>query len=392
MKHIIWTTGHELLLENIITACNCDLFDSNGTKYIDLESGVWCTSIGHSHPRINQTINSQISKISHTGFNYSNPIIEEAALRILEMTNLPGGKCEFLCSGSEAVEFCMRLANALMSGKKFLTFSDSYYGAYGEATKMDSKNWIRHNWQDCSCKSHGDGCQANCSEFLKIPFDQIGVFLFEPGSSSGLVNFPSEKLISGIINKIKQNKGIVIVNEVTTGVGRTGKWFGFQHYKINPDLVAIGKGIGNGYPVSVAAISRRIIKLKRIIELIRNDQFHYSQSHQNDPLGASIAKEVIDTILSEKLIDRGRKLGEKIIGELKEVQAHNPIIKEIRGRGLMIAIEFTKDAKLIQHELLKRGFIVAKRSGMEVLRIDPALTIKEEDIDAFIETLKKIIQ
>ncbi|TAL61709.1 MAG: aminotransferase class III-fold pyridoxal phosphate-dependent enzyme [Bacteroidetes bacterium] len=385
MNHIIWSTGHELLLKDIVSANNCELNDSKGNKYIDLESGVWCTSVGHSNLRITKVIHSQIDKIIHTGFNYSNPIIEEASKKILEITNLTKGKCEFLCSGSEAVEFCVRAAKAIKDTAMLLTFSDSYFGAYGEASKKDSKEWYRYNWQQCSCNSDGKGCMAECPEFSKIPFDQIGIFLFEPGSSSGLVRFPSEKLIESISDKVKGNNGLIIINEVTTGIGRTGKWFGVQHYNLNPDMIAIGKGIGNGYPVSVATFS------ERASNLLEKKQFHYSQSHQNDPLGASIAKEVINTITEGDLIKRSERLGIKIINSLNEIKKTNLIIREIRGRGLMIVIELIQEAKKIQKELLKRGYIVAKRSGHEVLRMDPALTIDEKDVDSFIDNFNKII-
>jgi acetylornithine aminotransferase len=225
----------------------------------------------------------------------------------------------------------------------------------------------------------------NCQLFSNIPFDKIGIFLFEPGSSSGLVNFPSAKLIERISKKITENDGLIVINEVTTGAGRTGKWFGFQHYDLKPDMIAIGKGIGNGYPVSVAAISGRAARL------LENCHFHYSQSHQNDPLGATVVNEVIGTISDENLVERSRMLGEKIMKGLEGLKRSDSILKEIRGRGLMIAIEFTRDAELIQKELIKKGFIVAKRSGHEVLRIDPALTIEEKDIDAFIRSLNEII-
>ncbi len=190
MEHIVWSTGHELLLEDIVRANNCELYDTKGKKYIDLESGVWCTSVGHCNPRINAVLSSQMEKIIHTGFNYCSPVIEEAALRVLEITNLPGGKCEFLCSGSEAVEYCVRIARTLMKGKKLLAFSDGYFGAYGDASRRDSKEWFTYNWQECSCKDKNGSCTAACETFSKIPFDQIGAFVFEPGSSSGLVRFP----------------------------------------------------------------------------------------------------------------------------------------------------------------------------------------------------------
>ncbi len=382
-EHLIWSTGHELILNNIVRAENCDLYDSEGNKYIDLESGVWCTSIGHCNPGINSVITSQIKNIIHTGFNYCNPVMDIAARKVLEITNLPDGKCEFLCSGSEAVEFCIRAAKQIIEGKMLLTFSDSYFGAYGEAAKTDSKEWYRYNWQDCSCT--GNGCSGECKEFSKIPFGKIGIFLFEPGSSSGLVRFPSNRLIEKIAVKIKENNGLIVVNEVTTGVGRTGKWFGYEHYDLNPDMVAIGKGIGNGYPVSVAAFSANTTNM------LEKQQFHYSQSHQNDPLGAAIVSEVISTIQKEDLIKRGNSLGEKILKGLLDLKSEQSIIKEIRGRGMMIAIEFTKDAEIIHKELIKQGFILAKRSGHEVLRVDPALTINEPDVDSFINTLKKIL-
>jgi len=385
MKNLIWSTGHELILADIVEARNCEVSDSRGNKYIDMESGVWCTSVGHCNPRINSVMITQLKKVIHTGFNYCNPVVQTAARKVLEITDFPDGKCEFLCSGSEAVEYCVRVAKAIKPDAMVLTFSDSYFGAYGEASRQDSKEWYRYNWQDCTCDPVGEGCCGECRGFSKIPFDKIGIFLFEPGSSSGLVKFPPEKLIKSISNKIRENNGLIIVNEVTTGAGRTGKWFGFQHYGLRPDMVAMGKGIGNGYPVSVAAISGKAA------DLLENHHFHYSQSHQNDAMGATVVSEVIDTIIDENLVERSRQLGEKIMSRLNRMKKPGSILKETRGRGLMIAIEFTGKAELVQKELIKRGFIVAKRSGHEVLRIDPALTIKENDIDAFIHSLDEII-
>lgn len=385
MENIVWSTGHELILNDIVEASNCELSDSRGNKYIDMESGVWCTNLGHCNPRINSVMTAQLSKIIHTGFNYCNPVLKTAAGKVLEISGFTGGKCEFLCSGSEAVEYCIRAAKTIKPDAMVLTFSDSYFGAYGEAARQDSKEWYRFDRYNCTCDADGEGCQGECREFSKIPFDKIGIFLFEPGSSSGLVNFPSGKLIGKISEKIIENKGLVVINEVTTGAGRTGKWFGYQHYCLKPDMIAMGKGIGNGYPVSVATLS------PRAAGLLEKLHFHYSQSHQNDPLGASVVNEVIETIRDENLVERSRQLGEKLMNGLEKMRKPDSILKAIRGRGLMIAIEFTRDAERVQKELIKRGFIVAKRSGHEVLRIDPALTVREQDIDNFIYCLNEII-
>lgn len=385
MENIIWSTGHQLQFENIVDSDNCFLFDTNGNRLIDLESGVWCTSVGHNNKRINKVISTQINKITHTGFCYCHPQIDETAKRILEITGIEKGKCEFLCSGSEAVEYGMRVARKISEKPLALTFSDSYFGAYGDAAVKNENRWHIYNWLNCSCKNES-GCTGNCVDFQNIPFEDIGIFLFEPGSSSGLVRFPSNQLIEKIVQQIKENNGIVMANEITTGIGRTGKWFGYQHYNIVPDIVAIGKGVGNGYPVSITAISEEVAKK------LENTGFLYSQSHQNDPLGAVVAKEVIEIISEEKLLDKCSELGEWLMSSIRQLDPKKKLIIEVRGRGLMLIVGFTRNAQTIYEELLKHGIIVAKRPNAEVLRIDPALTVEKETLELFLKELQEIVK
>lgn len=384
MKHIIWSSGHALKFDNIVDSDNCFLYDSHGKKFTDLESGVWCTSVGHNNKRINDVIASQISKITHSGFCYCNPQIEETAKKVLEITGIKNGKCEFLCSGSEAIEYGMRAARLLTDKPLALTFSDSYFGAYGDAATKDTKNWYVYNRLDCSCKNNENGCIGECESFRSIPFEKTGIFLFEPGSSSGLVRFPSQELISKIYNRIKKCNGIVVANEITTGTGRTGEWFGYQHYRIIPDIVAIGKGIGNGYPVSIVAVSYQVA------EMLENYGFKYSQSHQNDPLGAFIASEVISIINDKGLLKKCARDGEYIIEKIEEMKSESSLLKDIRGRGLMIAIELKRNTQEVYQELLNQGFIVAKRPNAEVLRLDPALTIERSTLDLFLIALRDL--
>jgi acetylornithine aminotransferase len=385
MKHIIWSTGHQIKFDTIVNSDNCYLFDSKGNKLIDLESGVWCTSVGHNNKRVNDVITSQINKITHTGFCYCHPQIEVTAQKVLEITGINNGKCEFLCSGSEVVEYGIRIARAISTKPLVLTFSDSYFGAYGDAVTKNTNQWHTFNWLECGCENSVNGCSGECNSFKNIPFDKIGIFLFEPGSSSGLVRFPSIELISKIVEKIKENGGVIMCNEVTTGIGRTGKWFGYQHYGFTPDIVAIGKGVGNGYPVSITAVSNSVI------EQLQKTNFKYSQSHQNDPLGAFVASEVIDIIEQEQLLEKSKELGQYLIQGLSNLISEKSIVKEVRGRGLMLAIEFKRNAQKVYEELLNRGYIVAKRPNAEVLRLDPALTIDKSEIDLFLKTFAEVI-
>jgi acetylornithine aminotransferase len=385
MKHIIWTNGHSLLFENIVGSDNCFLYDEAGKQYIDLESGVWCTSVGHNNKRVNKIITDQINKITHTGFCYTHPQLDQTAKRILEKCGIKLGKCEFLCSGSEAVELGLRIARAVAEKPMVLAFSDSYFGAYGDASVKNSEGWYLHNWLDCPCTKLGDACNGECEAFKNIPFEKIGIFLFEPGSSSGLVRFPPEKLLQKIIEKTKEHQIVVMVNEVTTGIGRTGKWFGYQHYNFVPDIVAIGKGIGNGYPVSITVISEKVAsKLESV-------SFRYGQSHQNDPLGACVANEVISIIEEQGLLGKAEEFGNYLRTRLIGMKSEFPLIKTIRGRGLMLVIELKNSAQAVFEELLEQGFIVAKRPNAEVLRLDPALTIDKEIIDKFLDAFKGIV-
>ncbi len=385
MNSIIWSSGHTLKINNIVKADNCRIWDSNGKEYVDLESGVWCTCLGHSNKRINSAIADQISKITHSGFCWCNPLISEAAVRVLEITGLAHGKCEFLSAGSEAVEYGMRIARKLSTKPLALTLAESYFGAYGDAAAKSASSWYLFDRLNCGCQSE-DGCQGTCADFNNIPFDQIGIFLFEPGSSSGLVRFPSNGLIAAIASRVKESGGIVMANEITTGIGRTGKWFGYQHYNLQPDIVVIGKGIGNGYPVSVAAIS------EQIISQLEPTQFLYAQSHQNDPLGARVALEVIDAIKEDNLVERANEMGSYLISELNLLRQKHPLIKAARGRGMMMVIEFTGQSMQVYEALLSKGFILAKRANAEVLRLDPALTIAKEQIDNFVKVLDEILQ
>jgi acetylornithine aminotransferase len=377
MENILNSTGHELKFRNFTKAENCTLFDSEGNKYLDLESGIWCTSIGHCNPRITKIIAEQSGKMMHSGYCYLNPVINLSAEKILKITGLGSGKCVFLCSGSEAVEYSIQLVRSFSDKPNFLTMKNCYLSAYGVSGERSENNWVHLDWM-------------NDSAIDRIDFSKIAAFVFEPGSSLGLVHFPPKELIQRIVAKVRENGGIVITNEVTTGTGRTGKWFGYQHYEIIPEIVAIGKGLGNGYPVSCVAVSSTLLERADL------DKFHYSQSHQNDPLGAAIAKEVIDIIESEMLLNRAVKIGALIHNRLLEIKEKHGIIKEVRSRGMMIAVELQENEKLsfaqtINNKLVEKNIILVKRPGHEVFRIDPALTIDLKDVEYFLNSLEEII-
>jgi acetylornithine/N-succinyldiaminopimelate aminotransferase len=390
IPNLIWYPGYGVPLRDIVRAENCYLYDSEGKRYVDLESGVWCTSIGHGNPRILRAMAKQCARIAHTGFCYSTGIVEDAAREILSLLEFGEGKCVFLCSGSEAVEYGVRVAQSLNKRPLLMTMTDSYFGAYGSAFRKRGDEWFCFDWAECAECQDTTECNEQCERWAAIPFAEIGGFLFEPGSSSGLVRFPPDKVIRNIVAAIRGNGGLVLVNEVTTGVGRTGKWFGYQHYGISPDIVAMGKGIGNGYPVSVTAFS------PRVIGRLGGSQVNYSQSHQNDPLGAAVALEVIRVIEEEGLIKRSADIAAMLVSGLEGIKEHTGQIKEIRARGLMVALELIDDSNAsytarMHRELVWNGYVLAQRPGLNALRIDPSLTVESRDIEGFLETLEDLL-
>jgi acetylornithine aminotransferase len=370
------------MIPNIADSKGIYVFDEDGKKYMDLESGVWCTSLGHNHPGITRIIKNQIDSIMHIGFCYENDVVERSAEAVLSVAGLTEGKCVFLCSGSEAIELARQISKNVTRKELSMTLHDSYLGSYS-SVRNRSRDWFIFDWTKCEQCAQKTNCRMDCEELLKIPSD-VSEFIFEPGSASGFVRFPPKPLIQNITKIIKLNGGKTIVNEVTTGIGRTGEWFGYQHYDIEPDLMAMGKGVGNGYPVSVTVINGQTL------DQLDGGDFKYMQSHQNDPLGAAIVKEVIRIMKTEELVSKAGAKGKRFLDEFKAL-VDGKRIMSVRGRGLMFALDIC-DEKTGDHlfkKLLDRGYIVGNRKSL--FRIDPPLTISNDEFSMFIEDFKSIL-
>lgn len=386
MYNALECTGYEFLIDDIDKAIGYYLYDSKGNKYIDFEAGVWCTSLGHNNLEFNIILKGQIDKITHCGFRYTNRrVTTQASTDIIKTLNDFKGKCLFLSSGSEAVEFSIKIGKYLRRNKKILTFKESYLSAFGSGNIQDENQWIQFQLHNCiGCKSD---C-LRCKLFNDIPFEDIGAFVFEPGNSGGLVLLPPYRLIESLEKKLRDNNCLIIVDEVTTGVGRTGKWYGFQHYNLKPDIIAIGKGIGNGYPVSV------VVMQEQIITEVEKLGIRYSQSHQNDALACVVVSAVIKIINNNQLINQSSKNGQYLKNRLNRLKEKTDVIKEVRGIGMMIAVEFN-DKEFLQgldKYLFKRRIIVGCKPDFSIIRLYPSLITNTNDIDYLLECLEEYIK
>ena len=375
---------HDIVKTDFVRAENCCLYDRQGKQYIDFESGIWCAALGHNHPRINRAMETQIGKVVHLGIRYPHHLSQEAAWDILDITGIETGKCVFLSSGSEAVEFAVQIARYVTGRPFLLGFSNSYFAAYGSAGKKSADDWKLIDPAACE---HSEQC--NCLD--NIGFETFGAFVLEPGGSGTcFVKFPPKHLVQDIAQQVKHAGGLIVVNEITTGMGRTGKWFGFQHYDIQPDIIAIGKGLGNGYPVSAVAMKQDVA------EKLESSGFTYVQSHQNDPLGCAVAKEVISVLREENWIEKGNEVGDYFLDGLKLLVKKYEVVKEARGRGLLLALEFHPHehitATWAYRALVKNGFLAGFYQAGNILRFDPALTVDRENIDRLLECIDSILE
>jgi len=346
------------------------LYDHKGNKYIDLESGVWCVNLGHNHKKINRIIQRQLEKTVHLGYQVKSLHAENLSEALLEKLRLYNGNSVFLNSGSEAVDLSITIARHLTGRKRICTIEGSYLSAYGHGVSSSPNKELI-------------SIQNNDYEKLSsIDFSKIAAFIFEPGCAWGMISFPSVEFITAIAKKARSSAALLVVDEISTGMGRTGKWFGYEHYLLSPDIVACGKGIGNGYPLSAVSIS------EDLADAFGKNPFRYAQSHQNDPLGCAIALGVIKEIDRTDLVRRTEEEGILFKSLLKNISLKHDEIKEIRGRGLMLAMAFHKEenAKKVHQFLLDHQIISGQK--LNILRFMPPLKIEHELILKVTQTIE----
>lgn len=386
------------------------LRDTDGKEYLDLGSGLWCAILGHSNKEFNKALKDQIEKIIHLGGGFWSTSVFEAAEQITSVTPENLNKVTLMCTGSEAGEFAIKLAKVYTGKYEIVGMERGYYGithgtlsasGFGPAHGMTSPRMVGSQkilapyCFRCPVSQEYPSCDFLCLEVSKKLLDSnttgnIAAFIFEPILGSGGIIVPPEDYFKRLKQLASEYEAILIDDEVTTGIGRTGEWFGIQHYGVVPDVLFLSKTLGGGFPVAA------VVTTSQIDTELSRKQLTHSQSHLFDPLPAAAAAAVIRIVKKECLVERSRREGAHFLKRLNELKEKHDLIGDVRGKGLMLGIEIVNPADKtlnvkaglkLEIELLKRHVVTSFSTLASVLRIFPPLTIRREEIDHALEVL-----
>lgn len=356
------------------------LYDLDGNEYLDLVAGIAVNILGHCHPAITKTVKEQVDKLVHVSNLYY--IKEQAQLAQALATIMPEplSRSLFVNSGAEANEAALKLAVKKTKRRRVVAVNNSFHGrtigalsATGQQKYHDGFEPLLSNVFDFI--NYGD------IEALKemVTSDTAAVIL-EPIQGEGGIVVPSAEFMRTARDVCTDRGALLIIDEVQTGLGRTGKMFAFEHFDIVPDIVTLAKGLGGGFPIGAIVSSDDVASAFQ--------PGSHGSTFGGNPFVCRVATKVIEIIKSEGLDSRAREIGEAWISRMKSLCNSKPF--DVRGKGLMIGIEMGEEAKQFQKFCFKDRILVNVCAG-KVIRIVPALIISESSISRFDQTLLSYI-
>ncbi|HEX7078983.1 MAG TPA: aspartate aminotransferase family protein [Candidatus Eisenbacteria bacterium] len=388
------------------------LIDADGNRMIDLLAGVGVASLGYAHPKYVAAMARQLARVHVGSFTTEN----RAALVRLLASLAPGdlNRTQFYSSGAEAIEAAVRLAKSHTGKSEIVGFWGGFHGKTGGVLPLLSGSF-KHglgplmpgaysspyaSCARCAFAREFPACEWHCVEFLKRKIEtetagQIAAILVEPiqGTAGNIVPPPG---YLRVLRRVADEIGaLLICDEMITGFGRTGKMFAVEHDGVVPDVIAVGKGFGGGFPMSGLIIREPVAFAKPFANPSGS-----SSSYGGNPLAAAAARATIETIVEERLVDHSRDLGAKMLGAMRRWEATIPIVSDVRGKGLLIGMDLVvpgtrtlldkKTTRWIFDRALERG-VLAMIYNPEV-RINPPLVIREEEAMEALEILEGVLR
>lgn len=353
------------------------VWDTAGTKYLDLYGGHAVISVGHSHPDYIAAITNQLHSI---GF-YSNSIKIGLQNELAEKLGESSGYSDyqlFLCnSGAEANENALKLASFQNGRKKILSFKGSFHGRTSLAVSLTDNPVIIAPINESKDVVFLD--LNDIQQFEKEIDASTCAVIIEGIQGVGGVKIPDVEFLKFVEKKCLEFGALLILDEVQSGYGRSGKFFAHQYAGIKPDLITVAKGMGNGFPVAAVLISPKIEAVKEMLGTTFGGNY----------LACAAAISVLDIIKKENLVENAVEMGAYLTEQLKSL----PFVKEVRGQGLMIGIELHEACSDVRKELLfKHHIFTGASSDKNTIRILPSLAIEKEHINTFLEAFSSVME
>ena len=364
------------------------VWDSEGKEYLDFLGGIAVNCLGHCHPRVVIAIQKQAQRLLHVSNLYH---IEQQTKLAKLLVELSFADKAFFCnSGAEAVEGAIKLARKYakdhFSSRKFdiITAYSSFHGRTLAALSATGQERLQK------------GFEPLVPGFRHVPFNDINALkktvtnntcaiMLEPIQGEGGVRIPSNDYLKQVRQVCDENKILLILDEVQTGMGRTGEIFAYEHFGIKPDIMTLAKGLGGG--VAIGAVLAK--------ENVAASFTHgsHASTFGGNPLACSAALATIDTLLEDGfLLDNCRRNGKYFMNKLEKLKNDfHSVIIEVRGMGLLIGLELTKTGGPIVESCLKRGILINSISG-NVLRFTPPLIVTEKEIDILVDVLEDVFE
>ena len=361
------------------------VYDVEGRRYLDFLAGISVNSMGYNHPRIVNAIAGQGSKLIHASNLFYN---QYQGLLAKKLTEISGMSRAFFCnSGTEAIEAAMKIARAYgrkggRKGKtKILSLKNSFHGRTFGALSITAQE--KYQAPFMPLVPDVEIIEETTVTALKKAFsDNVCAIVIEPVQGEGGV-FPMKAAFMRAVRELcDQYDALFIADEIQCGMGRTGKWFGFEHFDVRPDVVTLAKSLAAGYPLGA------VLGNKKAADVLSPGD--HGTTFGGGPLACRLALEVLSIIEDEGLIENAKKMGAYLMKGIRAIGTRYAAVGEVRGFGLMIGAELGSDAKEVFDRLIDKG-VIANVTHDTVLRLIPPLVVNKEQCDEFLDMLAAVL-
>ena len=371
---------YPLLNVNIVKGKGCHVWDEQGVEYLDLYGGHAVISIGHSHPHYTEAVSRQVSQLGFYSNSVINTLQQQLAARLGKACGYDDYQLFLVNSGAEANENALKLASFHTGRTRVLSAQKAFHGRTSLAVEVTDNPKII---APINANNHVTYLPLNdiSAWEAELAKGDVCACILECIQGVGGIRMATTEFASQLLEACHRYGTVLICDEIQCGYGRSGRFFAHQWLGIKPDLITVAKGIANGFPMSALLISPEFTPV-------------YGQlgtTFGGNHLACAAALAVLDVIEQEHLVENAEKVGNHIIEELKKLQATQPHIIDVRGRGLMIGIQLDMPYKEVRRRLVEEEHCFVGCSGTDTLRLLPPLCLTIAEADQFIEKLKTVL-